>query len=216
MQNKIKRRVPKSVASVIDAQKGISLDLGCGQFKRKGAIGMDIRPMQGVDIVHDLLSFPWPIPDEVCNLITASHLVEHLPKHGSMPQIHALTELLISKGVITRKEVNEKIGETAIFSYLARFMDECWRVTKVGGQAAFALPYATSSGFHQDPTHSSPINEATWAYFDPTHQSGLCSIYRFKPWRIEMCTFQVNGFMEVILEKLPWLPEYEFQNDKAK
>jgi len=32
-------------------------------------------------------------------------------------------------------------------------MDECWRVLKLGGQLLIAVPYATSFGYYQDPTH---------------------------------------------------------------
>jgi len=58
--------------------KSIKLDVGCGNNKQPGFIGMDKRKLKGVDIVHDLESFPYPIPDNSCRIITASHLVEHI------------------------------------------------------------------------------------------------------------------------------------------
>lgn len=54
------------------------LDLGCGATKRQGMVGMDIRPLPGVDIVHDAEVLPWPIPDETFDEIVAWHIFEHL------------------------------------------------------------------------------------------------------------------------------------------
>ena len=36
------------------------LDLGCGENKIKGAIGLDNVNLKSVDIVHDLIHFPYP------------------------------------------------------------------------------------------------------------------------------------------------------------
>jgi len=57
---------------------GIRLDIGCGENKQQGFVGMDKRKVQGVDIVHDLEVFPWPLPDECCLMIIGSHIVEHI------------------------------------------------------------------------------------------------------------------------------------------
>jgi len=41
------------------------LDLGCGNNKRKEAVGIDREDRPGVDIIHNLDIFPWPIKDNV-------------------------------------------------------------------------------------------------------------------------------------------------------
>lgn len=56
----------------------VNLDAGCGPRKQLGFIGMDRREGPGVDIVHDLEKFPWPLADESCNLVLMSHVLEHL------------------------------------------------------------------------------------------------------------------------------------------
>lgn len=56
----------------------VSIDIGCGPGKVNGFIGVDIRDLPGVDIVHDLNLTPWPIEDESVSLIVASHVIEHM------------------------------------------------------------------------------------------------------------------------------------------
>lgn len=38
----------------------IKLDIGCGTNKKDSFLGVDILELPGVDIVHDLNSFPYP------------------------------------------------------------------------------------------------------------------------------------------------------------
>lgn len=66
------------IAALIAANQGIFLDVGCSDHKSQGSIGMDIRAVEGVDIVHDLESFPWPLPDGCAKRILCSHLIEHI------------------------------------------------------------------------------------------------------------------------------------------
>jgi hypothetical protein len=61
---------------------GIKLDIGAGLFKQKGFIGLDIMNHPNIDIVHDIQTFPWPVPDNICSQILMSHIWEHIePKY---------------------------------------------------------------------------------------------------------------------------------------
>lgn len=72
----------KSVSRAISKARSIDLDLGCGNNKQKGCVGMDMHDQPGVDIVHDIQNFPWPIEDGACRRIIMSHIFEHIePKH---------------------------------------------------------------------------------------------------------------------------------------
>lgn len=142
---------------------GINLDLGCGEAKRVNWVGMDKRPLKGVDIVHDIQELPWPIPDSICHQVLMSHIWEHIePK------------------------------------YRVQVMDEVWRVLKPNGRLLLSVPYATSRGAYQDPTHYPCPNELTFTYFDPTHP--LWQVYKPKPWRLMQNNYKLIGNMEVILE----------------
>ena len=59
-------------------KQGVRIDLGCGANKQEGFLGIDIRKAKGVDIVHDLEKYPWPLPDGCASLIMCSHLIEHI------------------------------------------------------------------------------------------------------------------------------------------
>jgi SAM-dependent methyltransferase len=57
----------------------VKLDIGCGRNKRAGFIGIDFVAGDGVDIVHDLTVFPWPIETNASDEIVMSDVIEHLP-----------------------------------------------------------------------------------------------------------------------------------------
>lgn len=151
-------------------KKGIRLDVGCGESKQKGYVGLDIRKLEGVDIVHDMEIVPYPLPKESCLSIIACHVVEHI--------------------------------NPANFRFI-NVMNEWWRIMKPNGRLMITMPYGYSKGFLQDPTHCNPRNEITWAYFDPTHPSGLYTIYCPRPWKILLNSWHIDGNMEVVLEKIP-------------
>jgi SAM-dependent methyltransferase len=60
------------------ATAGIHLDIACGANKNTGFVGIDVRALPGVDIVHDLNEYPWPLPDACVKMAVCSHYVEHI------------------------------------------------------------------------------------------------------------------------------------------
>jgi hypothetical protein len=75
---KVKRQIAKSVAAE-KVPELIKLDIACGQRKEQGWTGIDIGNFPGVDIVHDLMQFPWPIKDGTVGEIRCMHYFEHVP-----------------------------------------------------------------------------------------------------------------------------------------
>lgn len=148
--------------------QGIKLDIGCADRKQPGWVGIDSTKFPGVDIAHDIETYPWPLPDNCASLALASHVVGHINP--------------------------VKLG-------FIRWMDEVWRVLKPLGQFVIATPYGMGQAFCQDPANINPCTEATWYYFDPLHPSGLYKRYRPKPWRIVTNSANLNGNIEVALEK---------------
>jgi predicted SAM-dependent methyltransferase len=66
------------LSKLLKDKSGIRLDIGCGDNKQPEFVGMDRRKLPGVDIVHDLEVFPYPLPDNSCLAIMGSHIVEHI------------------------------------------------------------------------------------------------------------------------------------------
>jgi hypothetical protein len=76
----------------------IKLDIGCGENKNRGYVGMDRRALPGVDIIHDLEALPYPLDDECCEEIMASHIIEHIKPWIFIDVMDELWRLLIPEG----------------------------------------------------------------------------------------------------------------------
>jgi hypothetical protein len=163
-----------NIDELLRERGGIMLDIGCGANKQTNFVGMDVRPLDGVDIVHDFNVHPWPLPDGCVISAIASHVVEHVPPVS--------------------------IGPDGTRFPFIEFMDEVWRVLKVGGDFAIVVPHGRSSGYLQDPTHVNACNENTWFYFVPSHP--LWSIYQPRPWAVKARQWSPTTNIEVVLTKV--------------
>src|SRR5262245_60166953 len=115
-----------------EVAKPVLLDLGCGQNKKEGFTGVDFVAADGVDVVHDLRSYPWPFEDNSVDEVHCSHFFEHIPG-------------------LERP----------------RFMDEVFRIMKVGAKATFITPFWSSERSVQDFTHAwPPIAAPSYLYFN--------------------------------------------------
>ena len=201
----------------------VRVDLGCGENKMPGTIGIDFRQANGVDIVQDLTMFPWQaVPTEIADVVMSSHLLEHINPDSPDPRLAGLIDLLLAKSLVTKGEIDRSVGEYRFLGGFMRFMDEVWRMLKPGGQFISTFPYAGSPGYWQDPTHVNPITHVTMAYFDPMakdsggHMYNLYTIYRPKPWKIVKCFYDQNGFMEIAMEKRLIDKSYRVADDGMK
>ena len=74
------RRIPvyREVSGEIDTARTPTLDVGCGNNKIPGAVGIDLVPGTQADIVHDLNVTPWPLQDNQFEFVRLWSVVEHL------------------------------------------------------------------------------------------------------------------------------------------
>ena len=68
------------------------LDVGCGQNKYPGAIGIDSNPRADADVFHDLGVLPYPFADNEFDEIVCRHVIEHVPDVMSfVSELHRIT-----------------------------------------------------------------------------------------------------------------------------
>jgi len=68
------------------------LNVGCGRVPRPGWVNLDLAPLEGVDVVHDLEQMPWPFPDGHFTEIEMINVLEHLPDTMiAMAELHRIT-----------------------------------------------------------------------------------------------------------------------------
>ena len=109
------------------------LNLGSGPDIKKGYVNMDILNMPGVDIVHDLNKFPWPIKANTFEEIYASHVLEHVDNLIEvMKELHRISKnhakIIIraphfSCGVTYRDPTHKRAFSYFTYDY---FTDKCF------------------------------------------------------------------------------------------
>ncbi len=84
--------VQGSQTAVAQNSKSI-LDVGCGQNKFAGAIGIDSNPRSHADVIHDLGSFPYPFDHDQFDEVICRHVIEHVPDVlGLINELHRITK----------------------------------------------------------------------------------------------------------------------------
>lgn len=67
------------------------LDVGCGNNKYPGAVGIDRIQGTAADIIHDLDQFPWPLEDSQFDELRMIHVIEHVGDViRTMEELHRL------------------------------------------------------------------------------------------------------------------------------
>lgn len=161
----------KSLDKLLKTKSGIQLDIGCGGNKHDGFVGIDYRALPGVDIVHDLETFPWPLPDESVLMAVATHVVEHINPHAGV-----FMKFMDEIWRILKPE-----GEFALVTPYA------------GSMGYFQDPT------HVNPCNE--VTFRYFDPLDPVTDGQLYNIYKPKPWQIKFNAFQKEGNLEVVLGK---------------
>lgn len=79
-------------------KKELVLDMGCGNQKEPGSIGLDVRRLDGVDIQTDAFRFFLPFRSGVFAKVRCIHFLEHANDLLSvMEEIH---RVLVPKGIL--------------------------------------------------------------------------------------------------------------------
>lgn len=57
----------------------MKIDIGCGIAKKKGFLGIDILPLEGIDYLLDVTKDPLPFEDNSVSYVYSSGFLEHIP-----------------------------------------------------------------------------------------------------------------------------------------
>ncbi len=176
-----KEKSVKEIKEMISGKKAIKVDIGCGAHKQgPDWVGIDYRPLKGVDIVQDIEQAPWPLPTGCATIAVASHVVEHINPHGGV-FIDFMNEVwrILKDG-----------GEFLISTPYAGSPGYWWDPTHVNPLSEMTMEYFDPKG--------------------TLTQGGFYGIYAPLPWQVKPGTLTWNdtGNLEVVLVKRPIKDEY--------
>jgi SAM-dependent methyltransferase len=118
--------VYREVAHEIDASVTPTLDVGCGNAKIPGALGIDAVAGTQADVVHDLNRLPWPVPDAAFDVIRLWSVLEHLDDTlAVLAEVHrvARPDALVIIGVPHFSSANAYTDPTHRHHFSGRFLD---------------------------------------------------------------------------------------------
>ncbi|MBI5695667.1 MAG: class I SAM-dependent methyltransferase [Nitrospirae bacterium] len=68
----------RNLEDFAEANRLVTIDVGCGRKKFRGSTGMDERTNSLADVHHDLNVFPYPLPDDTYDIVMCRHVLEHV------------------------------------------------------------------------------------------------------------------------------------------
>lgn len=176
----------------------ISLGAGMEPEKGKGWINVDLLDLPGIDVVHNLMEFPWPFQSDSADYIKAKDLIEHLDHyvlaqdcelemHEAAPAQHCFVcgkntgsifwackdKPFCEKHApwdrkLEKCPVHFRKGQPTIIA----FIEECHRILKPGGTLWIQTPRHDALFMWTDPTHVRGFTEESMDFFDKTTDFG--------------------------------------------
>lgn len=150
----------------VDAGKGLEvtlaklplkISLGAGTEVEEGWVNVDIAKLDGIDVVHNLMQYPWPFGDNSAEYIKAKDIIEHMATH--LPD-----------------------GRNSIIA----FIEECHRILRPGGTLWIQTPAWDADFLWIDPTHVRGYDERSFDFFDPDTDFGRAAgFYSEAKFRVE-------------------------------
>lgn len=71
----------------------VKLNVGCGRDIRPDFVNLDVVPLPGVDVVHDLTVRPWPFDADRFSHIELINVLEHPPDTiGTLEELHRIAK----------------------------------------------------------------------------------------------------------------------------
>lgn len=121
----------------------IKINLGSGNDPKEGFVNVDFVKQDNVDVTHNLMEFPYPFEDDSAREIHAVDVVEHLANYTDDKRPSVIA-----------------------------FLEECYRILKLGGELYIQTPRYDAEFLYIDPTHVRGFHENSFDFFDPTTHYG--------------------------------------------
>lgn len=151
----------------------IKINMGAGgePDTEAGWVNVDHLSLPGIQVVHNLLNFPYPFKNEVADYIKAIDLLEHLPNYT--PDGKPTT---------------------------VAFVEECHRILQTGGILYIQVPHWASPNMWIDPTHVRGYDPKSMDYFDPDTDFGKWYGY-YSECKFKVSVEEFNGNVRFTMEK---------------
>jgi SAM-dependent methyltransferase len=135
-------RVPiyQDMTGLIDTGTTKTLDVGCGNDKILGAVGIDLVPGPQIDIVHDLDRMPWPVETSSFDVIRLWSVMEHLHDLVAvMEEVHRVARpgAIVLIGTPHFSSANAYTDPTHVHFLSGRFLDYFVEGTEMSGHYGF-------------------------------------------------------------------------------
>lgn len=127
--------IGSEIEGIYTAEK---INLGSGNDPLDGFLNVDMLERDDVDVVHNLMDFPYPFADNCAIEIKAIDVIEHLDHYTD-----------------DRKPT------------IIEFVKECHRILKTDGELYIQAPGWESEIFQIDPTHVRGFHRKSFDFFDP-------------------------------------------------
>lgn len=140
----------------------ISLGAGTEIEQGKDWVNVDLLDLPGIDVVHNLMNFPYPFEDESADEIKAKDLIEHLD--------HYVPKVMVGPMNRPRNDFYKpnRVGQPTIIA----FIEEAHRILKPGGTLWIQTPRFDAEFLWIDPTHVRGFHERSFDFFDPDTDFG--------------------------------------------
>lgn len=136
--------MPKKVNEIPQAEGAKKkINFGAGEDQFEGYVNVDMLDLPGIDVVHNLMEFPYPFDDNSASNIKAMDVIEHLANYtpDNRPSVIA-------------------------------FIDECHRILEPGGELYIQTPGHNAEFLWIDPTHVRGFHRESMDFFDPDKPFG--------------------------------------------
>lgn len=150
----------------------ISLGAGTEIETEKGWVNLDLLPLEGIDVVHNLAILPYPFKAGSAYYIKAKDVIEHLPNYTQ-----DLRPMIVA------------------------FMEEMYRILQPQGILWIQTPGHDAAFAWADPTHVRTFTKDSMDFFDPSTDFGKAAGFYSKAQFSVTCEVLENKNLQFVMVK---------------